>query len=73
VDLTASIRNILRNYPEGTAVLKELVQVHVLVPFYSPSDLGQQRSPLDGQIVDCGDTVQHGSDSVVHCPSTSSP
>jgi sacsin len=26
VDLTASIRNILRNYPEGTAVLKELVQ-----------------------------------------------
>ena len=24
VDLTASIRNILRNYPEGTAVLKEL-------------------------------------------------
>ncbi len=23
VDLTASIRNILRNYPEGTAVLKE--------------------------------------------------
>lgn len=26
VDLTASIRNILRNYPEGTAILKELVQ-----------------------------------------------
>ncbi len=26
VDLTASIRNILRNYPEGTAVLKELIQ-----------------------------------------------
>jgi hypothetical protein len=26
VDLTASIRAILRNYPEGTAVLKELVQ-----------------------------------------------
>ena len=26
VDLTASIRGILRNYPEGTAVLKELVQ-----------------------------------------------
>jgi hypothetical protein len=26
VDLTASIRGILRNYPEGTSVLKELVQ-----------------------------------------------
>jgi sacsin len=26
VDLTASIRGILRNYPEGTAVLKELIQ-----------------------------------------------
>lgn len=26
VDLTASIRNILRNYPEGTAILKELLQ-----------------------------------------------
>lgn len=26
VDLTASIRNILRNYPEGTAILKELIQ-----------------------------------------------
>lgn len=26
VDLTATIRNILRNYPEGTAILKELVQ-----------------------------------------------
>lgn len=26
VNLTASIRGILRNYPEGTAVLKELVQ-----------------------------------------------
>lgn len=26
VDLTASIRSILRNYPEGTAVLKELIQ-----------------------------------------------
>jgi len=26
VDLTASIRGILRNYPEGTAILKELVQ-----------------------------------------------
>jgi len=26
VDLTANIRGILRNYPEGTAILKELVQ-----------------------------------------------
>ena len=26
VDLTASIRGILRNYPEGTAILKELIQ-----------------------------------------------
>lgn len=26
VDLTATIRNILRNYPEGTSILKELVQ-----------------------------------------------
>lgn len=26
VDLTASIRSILRNYPEGTAILKELAQ-----------------------------------------------
>ena len=26
VDLTASIRSILQNYPEGTAVLKELIQ-----------------------------------------------
>ena len=26
VDLTASIRKILRDYPEGTAVLKELIQ-----------------------------------------------
>jgi hypothetical protein len=26
VDLTASIRNILRNYPEGTAIFKELIQ-----------------------------------------------
>lgn len=26
VDLTASIRGILRNYPEGTAILKELLQ-----------------------------------------------
>lgn len=26
IDLTASIRAILRNYPEGTAILKELVQ-----------------------------------------------
>ena len=25
VDLTASIRNILRNYPEGTAILKVLL------------------------------------------------
>ena len=26
VDLTASIRGILRNYPEGTAIFKELIQ-----------------------------------------------
>ncbi len=26
VDLTASIRSILRNYPEGTSILKELCQ-----------------------------------------------
>ncbi len=27
VDLTARIREILLNYPEGTSILKELVQV----------------------------------------------
>lgn len=27
VDLTARIREILINYPEGTSILKELVQV----------------------------------------------
>jgi hypothetical protein len=26
VDLTARIREILRNYPEGTSIFKELVQ-----------------------------------------------
>lgn len=26
VDLTASIRGILQNYPEGTAICKELIQ-----------------------------------------------
>jgi len=29
VDLTSSIRNILRNYPEGTAILKVLVTVNL--------------------------------------------
>jgi hypothetical protein len=27
IDLTARIREILLNYPEGTAILKELIQV----------------------------------------------
>lgn len=30
VDLTARIREILLNYPEGTSILKELVQVRLL-------------------------------------------
>ncbi len=30
VDLTARIREILLNYPEGSTILKELVQVHGL-------------------------------------------
>lgn len=29
VDLTARLREILLNYPEGTSILKELVQVRV--------------------------------------------
>jgi hypothetical protein len=28
VDLTARLREILINYPEGTSILKEIVQVH---------------------------------------------
>ena len=28
VDLTARIREILINYPEGTSILKELIQVN---------------------------------------------
>lgn len=30
VDLTARIREILINYPEGTSILKELIQVRTL-------------------------------------------
>jgi hypothetical protein len=30
VDLTARLREILLNYPEGTSILKELVQVTLL-------------------------------------------
>jgi hypothetical protein len=33
VDLTARIREILINYPEGTSILKELVQVGRVEPF----------------------------------------
>jgi sacsin len=50
VDLTASIRNILRNYPEGTAVLKELVQ--------NADDAGAS------QISICLDCRQHNSSSL---------
>ncbi|MDC1215246.1 hypothetical protein N8152_00285 [bacterium] len=32
VDLTARLREILLNYPEGTSILKELVQNAVRVP-----------------------------------------
>ena len=46
VDLTASIRNILRNYPEGTAVLKELIQ--------NADDAGARK------IVFCLDLRNHG-------------
>jgi hypothetical protein len=37
VDLTARIREILINYPEGTSILKELLQVLPLPPL-PPSD-----------------------------------
>ncbi len=33
VDLTARIREILINYPEGTSILKELIQVRALRRF----------------------------------------
>ena len=32
VDLTARIREILLNYPEGTSIFKELIQVPIAVP-----------------------------------------
>jgi sacsin len=30
IDLTVRIRDILRDYPEGTSILKELIQVSLL-------------------------------------------
>ena len=48
VDLTASIRNILRNYPEGTAVLKELIQ--------NADDAGERRISF------CLDLRTHGTE-----------
>ena len=50
VDLTASIRNILRNYPEGTAILKELVQ--------NADDAGARTFSV------CLDCRQHGTEKV---------
>eukprot|EP01041_Mallomonas_annulata_P011611 gene11611-24311_t len=50
VDLTASIRNILRNYPEGTAIIKELIQ--------NPDDAGARTVSF------CLDMRQHGTTTV---------
>lgn len=36
VDLTARIREILINYPEGTSILKELIQVRCLTGLQHP-------------------------------------
>ena len=46
VDLTANIRGILRNYPEGTAIIKELVQ--------NADDAGAKRVSI------CLDRRMHG-------------
>lgn len=48
IDLTVRIREILRNYPEGTSILKELVQ--------NADDAGAREVRL------CLDLRQHGTD-----------
>lgn len=52
VDLTASIRNILRNYPEGTAIFKELIQ--------NADDAGARTVRF------CLDNRQHRSEKLAH-------
>lgn len=50
IDLTVRIREILRNYPEGTSILKELIQ--------NADDAGAREVRL------CLDRRQHGTDSL---------
>lgn len=50
IDLTVRIREILRNYPEGTSILKELIQ--------NADDAGAR------EVRFCLDHRQHGTDSL---------